>query len=508
MLFALGGCTSGSKVNGLCSKVKAEAFTHTTNANVLAGQLENRDAAGGELVVEFRKDDILGPPTHQKKCTFFLEPIQATQSGGYLWTAGHCLDPSRDSKYRLRFYVDMATGYQEIPIVIEQLSQLKQLRNQLALHLSPQAQKEVLTALRQTNVDFSASTNATDICLNSVSSGKTFFHEPIAGANQISCFLYQDLRLIQFKVPDTLDAGQKQVLNFALQRAQQFENSLPIPPTAIIRKESQEKIMSAFRQDWINAYKSYIEYRENDGLKAWIGLNKQRCTNPNSLLVSEICEKLPVIKDNLFESGFVSQAQLFEENTFNNFEDQYDFKKQQIADLWVFYRQAEAVINGTTKRPYDYFDILTNFNWNSGSLKTFSAIAVGGFMGLGWGATIDEDGKSRDRVGAATYDWNLLKNEKFFYTILPKEQTTANLQIGFGQLRLHPGDSGSMILAGGLPIAVLSTVDGEKTSGGASVLALPANVESEQSPDRSSETGATATTATNSTSSINPGCIQ
>jgi hypothetical protein len=121
---------------------------------------------------------------------------------------------------------------------------------------------------------------------------------------------------------------------------------------------------------------------------------------------------------------------------------------------------------------------------------------------------IRDSGKSRDRVGAATYDWNHLKNEKFFYTILPKEQTTANLQIGFGQLRLHPGDSGSMILAGGLPIAVLSTVDGEKTSGGASVLALPANVESEQSPDRSSETGATATTATNSTSSINPGCIQ
>jgi len=40
-------------------------------------------------------------------------------------------------------------------------------------------------------------------------------------------------------------------------------------------------------------------------------------------------------------------------------------------------------------------------------------------------------------------------------------------------LKLSSGDSGSLLLAGGLPVAVLSHVDGKETSGGASVIALP-----------------------------------
>ena len=61
----------------------------------------------------------------------------------------------------------------------------------------------------------------------------------------------------------------------------------------------------------------------------------------------------------------------------------------------------------------------------------------------------------------------------FIYAIFLKTQSLENLNKGYAQLRLRPGDSGSMILAGGLPIAVLATVDGEKTSGGAAVLPLP-----------------------------------
>jgi hypothetical protein len=61
----------------------------------------------------------------------------------------------------------------------------------------------------------------------------------------------------------------------------------------------------------------------------------------------------------------------------------------------------------------------------------------------------------------------------FIYAIIPKKQTQENLTKGFGQLSLKPGDSGTLILADGLPMAVLATVDGEKTSGGSSVLPLP-----------------------------------
>lgn len=59
-------------------------------------------------------------------------------------------------------------------------------------------------------------------------------------------------------------------------------------------------------------------------------------------------------------------------------------------------------------------------------------------------------------------------------------------------LALTTGDSGSLLLADGLPVAVLSHIDGEETSGGASVVALPVRKKPEGAQEGSARSPATA----------------
>ncbi len=61
-------------------------------------------------------------------------------------------------------------------------------------------------------------------------------------------------------------------------------------------------------------------------------------------------------------------------------------------------------------------------------------------------------------------------------------------------LALQPGDSGSLLVLSGLPVGVVSTVDGKETSGGASIRPLPEYVGEEESAD----SGNTAALAKNS----------
>lgn len=62
--------------------------------------------------------------------------------------------------------------------------------------------------------------------------------------------------------------------------------------------------------------------------------------------------------------------------------------------------------------------------------------------------------------------------------LIPYSRTAKPLSLGF-----QPGDSGSLLVVTGLPVGVVSTVDGKETSGGASIRPLPEYVGEEESSD-------------------------
>lgn len=475
LLVALAGCSAGSKQDLLCSRIQSEIYIRDTRPERAERLIRKKDAAGGELVIEFRKDDVLGKPTHRKKCSFFLEPSRSDSDVATIWTANHCLDIARDSKYRLRFYVDFATGYQEIPVEFEQLELFEKLR-QKSGELPAELQREFLNAFRAEEVDFSRSKNGRDICLNSFNTGPGWskFHEPIKGNNQVSCFLYHDLALLTLKLPAQLSAEHKNLTKAMLKKAHAFDEASITYPNANITSNGQSITMGDFRKKWLETYRTYTTLKEKTGFARFAREKIDACVESTDEHRQSLCEQVDKMKAILTSSGFEEYAHLLTVEGNSNLGNQLLTVVPQISELWKLYTHATVTENNQPVQRFKEFNLVTNYSWNGGQVSSFSAIPLLGFFGLGWGTTTDQgSGDVRERVGAATYHWIEEGAESFIYAIIPKQQTTLNLNAGYGQLRLTPGDSGSLILADGLPMAVLATVDGEKTSGGSALLPLP-----------------------------------
>jgi hypothetical protein len=97
-------------------------------------------------------------------------------------------------------------------------------------------------------------------------------------------------------------------------------------------------------------------------------------------------------------------------------------------------------------------------------------------------------------VSNQLYGWNAFTSTGAFLVAMKRDSAKA---------RFLKGDSGSLLLLDGVPIATLYSVDGEETSGGASIRALP-TAESEESTDSTQVSGSatgTRSTVENSTSS-------
>lgn len=476
MLFA---CSTGTNQVGYCSKVLAESVVRSSNPLGLEEIVRKNAAPGGELIIEFRKDDVLGDATHQKKCSFFLEPSNSAADQIGIWTASHCLSLARDANYRLRFYVDYSTGYVEIPVTAPALEQFQKVREEVGV-LPEQIRRGFLESFKSADIDFSRSKNGSDICLNSFKTGWGWskFHQPLPDKNQVACFLYHDLSVVQLKVADNISSLQQRVLENILESARLFdENSVAHPNATLQRTDESPVKMKDFRSNWIKVYKEYTELKEQSGFLKFASHLETDCgATSEQPLSTDSCQILKAVQDLLNETGFESYAELLTESGASNYEAKFDGLINEIADLWSYYRNAVIIENGYEVRAYESgtFNILANYSWNGSSLKSFSALPLMAYVGVGFGQVIDPwSGDVRSRVGAATYHWLEKGKEMFVYAIIPKTQTESNLKLGYGQLNLKPGDSGTLLLVSGLPMAVLATVDGEKTSGGAAVLPLP-----------------------------------
>lgn len=468
------GCSAGAPLGAVCSTVKSDALIEKSDPATWDFLLDQKSAPGGELVIEFRKDDLLGAPSHQKKCSFFLEP-STTNNEATIWTASHCLDLSTDSNYRLRFYVNKATGYAEIPVEFEQLNKAHLFRKLIAKK-SPQQQQDVLAALSPSKIDFTVSKNGTDICLNSFNTGYGWskFHQPEKGKNQIACFMYHDLALVSFTVRSSASVAQKNLMENMIAKARKFDASNIAHPNALLVRDGVEKKMLDFRAEWLKTYKAYTALRAQTGFAQYAKKALGECNEASAAASATSCQYISTLKDELNLAGYTELAQLLSEAGLAEYEAAYSQIVPEISKHWKFYSNAAINVNGQAVKPYSQFNILTNFSWNEGRYHSYSAIPLMGFVGQNWGTVTDPySGDVRSRTGAATYHWMQDGSEMFIYGIFPKKQTQENLSKGYGQLSLKPGDSGTLILADGLPMAVLATVDGEFSSGGSAVLPLP-----------------------------------
>jgi hypothetical protein len=279
-----------------------------------------------------------------------------------------------------------------------------------------------------------------------------------------------------------------------IEKARMFEKSNIAHPTAILKRGDEERTMLDFRKSWIATYRTYTKLRAHTGFAKFANERVTACAESGEEFESKACQENRSLEEDLRESGFEDLAGLLTNEGINSYQESYKNIIPEISKHWKFYSNATITWNGQSVRPYSQFNILTNYSWNGGRHHSYSSIPLMGFVGIDWGTVTDPySGDVRARVGAATYHWLKDGSEMFIYSIIPKKQTEANLSKGYGQLSLQPGDSGTLILGDGLPMAVLSNVDGEKTSGGSSVLPLPEIGENDSAAVSSvSVTGASA----------------
>jgi hypothetical protein len=259
-----------------------------------------------------------------------------------------------------------------------------------------------------------------------------------------------------------------------LKKAHAFDEASVTYPNANIISNGQSISMGEFRKKWLDSYRTYTTLKDKTGFARFAREKIDACVTSTDEHRQALCEQVDKMRAILTSSGFEEYAHLLTVEGNSNLDNQLLTVVPQISELWKQYTHGIVTENNQAVQRFKEFNLVTNYSWNGGQVSSFSAIPLMGFVGLGWGTTTDRwSDEERSRVGAATYHWTEGGLEKFIYAIIPKQQTTLNLSKGYGQLRLTPGDSGSLILADGLPMAVLATVDGEKTSGGSAVLPLP-----------------------------------
>jgi hypothetical protein len=489
----LTACSTGGKGVSVqqanCPKSKTPTALALTNSFSLAGQEQVYSGAGYiDSVIEN------GGVRKELRCTMHVEPESDDNSTVRVWTAGHCsFDPMEpdylNAKITLKIYQD--GSYYTVPVKLEykqNIAKLAQFVKVLPAFSGNSLPPEALDAYVNISI---FPKQRPEICQRLTD---TYKLELGSAAKDILCF------------------GEGE-LNSGLAVVQADEKTR----TRLARTLSEVRLQRAAIFDrlpelWKRLFKLYLDaHKDTVRGDAWLRmigyyLNEQFCKAdlatrpiPNSvprdfnlfcnstyrpLIIGRFQSILPpaefanmsrVINDNTTP---LSELFALNAQTQTTEPEDYVLPAQQTSDgtfahlaKRIFERWTSGGINQLRQLNLENSGV---FGFNEQSLFNFVANKASSTSGsgsirpqfFGLGNLVDkEDAEFGKREVLVNYDGS---------------------ERAFG---LEKGDSGSMLtIFGGLPLGVLSTVNGEPTSGGASVTPLPEPVD-ENSGDKKSTGG-------------------
>lgn len=479
----LWACSNSSQNNTLCAP---------TNSNVSApsrlleldSNIQNVKGSGsGYLDIE--AIDESGRAV-QRRCSVMLAPDEKDASIIKVWTAVHCLFDAdslefENSKYTL--HVFYKNGYLPLPIQFEELAKLGKAARAVAPVLSSFPEKE------RNRWRFALSDDSVLPCQEQT---KAFAAQLGSAKKNIACFSKNELRLLRGKVQATAETEKKLnvVLDAVRQRREKTQSALP---------ELEKRYLSAV-ESFRPLSAKFPLYMRTYGY--W--MNDVHCSTPDV--------DLPSDADGRKETkNFCEQRDLYKmaikqtvPEYYSDFAKVADAKPANLVELKalhgsVFGCQLESLDAFTAGVP-DVSTIcdrerLTRMVWakliKSGIASfTDNSFAKPGVFGLTRESYFTILFNSSQREGGAlaaanTRQGNILEVAPSLGTLSPTEFNNQVILLNFdnqnGRLRLSKSDSGSMLsVFGTVPIASLSTLDQEPTSGGTSILPLPTHSEDEE----------------------------
>ncbi|MEY3903856.1 MAG: hypothetical protein RL189_3162 [Pseudomonadota bacterium] len=475
---ALVACSSGGKGTFVqranCTGTKPSTTQALTSSFSLAGQEKAYPGAGYiDSVIES------GGTRKELRCTMHVEPESEDNSTVRLWTAGHCsFDPMEsdylDAKMALKIYQD--GSYYTVPIRLEykqNIAKLAQFVKVLPAFSGNSLPPEALDAY--VNISLFPQQRP-EICQSLSDSYKL---ELGAAAKDILCFGESELNstLAVVQADEKTQIRLKRTLaEVRLQRAAIFDRLT----------ELWKRLFNLY----LDAHKDTVR---GDAWLRMIGyyLNEQFCaadlaTRPlpdsvprdfnmfcNStyrpLIIARFQSMLPpaqfasmnsVIKD---KTTPLSELFALNAQTKNIEPEDYALPAHQTSD-GTFARLAKRIFERWTSGGINQ---LRQLNLENSEVFGFNEQSLFQFI-VNKASSTSASGSVRPQFFSLN---NLVERENVEFA---KRQVLVNFDGSQNNFRLEKGDSGSMLtIFGGLPLGVLSTVNGEPTSGGASVTPLP-----------------------------------
>lgn len=480
----------------MCSSVKAIPVADST----LADELKNQRIVGGWGGILDLLEEPESPQTSKRnRCTFYPDyvPVAAGQQPNpaklALWTADHCLDFTRAKGAELYIYDVEKKDYVNVRVEIPALNKYReglrlfQERAQSAAVGDDAAESDLqsfIAAGSRPSVDYAGAPlieRGIPACLSdtqiykSANSGRSVICSSVLDMARIDAFVPDDL----FAVPEIKNMLERMSQQLKAIEDKKYADADLLVPEIV---EANGKTMRANFKWYLENWRVRVDYMtRRRGFESQSALiEKVRTCATND--AAGICA--PQFRS--FFSGAlgeynawtsadpVNAKRTFPTALHDEFYAEMSTGKMNLK--WLLSTQANV-----TKALYlgDQAVFSVNMSreplvWSTNEVtKTLGDVRPELFGLLKLSQIIGGTGRSLSDA--------ILSREKTLMISYSTDNSSAR------NMFLQPGDSGSVLVIGNVPIGVVATVDGKATSGGASVLPLPEFTEEQNANQASAQ---------------------
>lgn len=498
-IAVLMGCGAQSTVRSTCSSVKA--------VPVSGGEIYNdvRDQvlpAGWGGVIDFLEQSSSPDTSKRNRCTVHMDyvPVSAGQDTNpanlAFWTADHCLTFLNSQSVELNLFDPVAKKYVRFGVSIQVMDQykdgLKLFADRQYLNPGDTSAASDLATFRASALRESVSLNSAPLIERGVpicQADTTAYKVAVPGLTAI-CSTVLDLARVE-AVATTESLARPDVLSLLnqLSAAMKKQEDEKYAMVAAV-PESLRANFDFFVKRWRGAISDMTRWRGYESQSALI--EKVRlcdASNATGVCAQQFRDffKKPLEEYAAWTTGLTGTAKTFQQALHDEVYADMDTAGTKRNLKWLLFSQS-TVANNAAIAGQSYLS--TNFLRPGFSLDLSANLPTLGdsgplYYGLASPAKILATQQNALPTTTVTDPLSHLVFKPS--TILVPHTVGSTFKNSFF---LQPGDSGSVLHIANTPIGVIATVDGNPTSGGASVTPLPEYTEESSSSTQQAGTGA------------------
>lgn len=530
-LALVAACSSSQPSTTMCAKVNSVIRFDSPKAPSLDDQ-KNFFSNGGFLEVTTRKQ-MFGAVDSYRTCTVYAEfsddPLsddatpENLSSGITLYTSAHCLDLSKDHSIKLYLFDTSSGTYFPFPVRYPTLEKVKSLRAVMKQKaLSQEQQGKILKAFRTNVQSLEELFNQPVMSSTTTGSGKSDTASELCLKKddpkyQNVCSTYQDLVVFKAELDPSLARASSELLmdirKSSLGRIKQWVTSTELAKkfaesgfTVFFEDSPDNKLnLSALHRELRARVRNFSKFKTlkyvHDELKSHV----DDCPKSEQSMCVVAAEIADVMRAELSGTKYENFDAKQLESVVDNLKSEYSVAQKRMDNIFsVFHPLLKTDENGKQSLPFtarlhsNFRFISANEKWQDipdprDDSRAFMSFHLNNITGDSSGSKVffvqwnTEKQLGRfNHIAISRTITEEMREQAAKKTQETKIPTLAHMGI------LQAGDSGSIVVIEHLPYFAVTSVDGQSTSGGATIRPLPQPV-SEDSEVREAEATAKST---------------